>query len=378
MSTGPWRRIVVFLVLTYSLSSIFYWKIIAGGMEALPVLGLMWCPGVAAIVTRLVFQRNLRGIGWGWGATRWQLLSYVLPPALCLVVYGLVWITGLGGVSASALMAAIGQKLPLGVALALLATIGFVQGVVFALGEEIGWRGLLVPELAGVTSFTHTALLSGAAWAVYHYPLILFSEYNSGGPKWYSLLVFTWMAIAASFGFAWIRLRSGSLWTAVILHASHNLFVQTVFDSLTVDRGITKYITTEFGAGLAIAYTVVAWVCWKKRGELTRSEERTRTQRIHQVQVGTSHQGAQYVRVRRRGDGDLVASSVLGAPVLGALRERVEALVEEGEAEAALARRRSGSRVHGVQEILARDPQRVPGTDSAPHPGTWHPIPIAR
>jgi hypothetical protein len=64
MSTEPWRRIVVFLVLTYALSSIFYWKIIAGGMEALPVLGLMWCPGVAAIVTRLVFQRNLRGIGW--------------------------------------------------------------------------------------------------------------------------------------------------------------------------------------------------------------------------------------------------------------------------------------------------------------------------
>jgi hypothetical protein len=59
-------------------------------------------------------------------------------------------------------------------------------------------------------------------------------------------------------------------------------------------------------------------------------------------------------------------------------RERVEALVEEVEAEAALARRRSGSRVLGVQEILARDPQRVPGTDSAPHPGTWHPIPIAR
>lgn len=279
MPTQPWRRIVVFLVLTYALSSIFYWQIIvAGRMQALLVLGLMWCPGVAAILTRLVFQRNLRGTGWGWGATRWQLLSYVLPPALCLVVYGLVWITGLGGVSASALTAAvakeIGRELPLGAVLALLATVGFLQGAVFALGEEIGWRGLLVPELAGVTSFTHTALLSGAAWAVYHYPLILFSEYNSGGPKWYSLLVFTWMVFAASFGFAWIRLRSGSVWTAVILHASHNLFVQTVFDPLTVDRGITKYVTTEFGAGLAVAYTVVAWICWKKSGKLARAEER--------------------------------------------------------------------------------------------------------
>jgi len=41
-------------------------------------------------------------------------------------------------------------------------------------------------------------------------------------------------------------------------------------------------------------------------------------------------------------------------------RERIEALVEEVEAEAALARRRSGSRVLGVKAILAQDPQTRP------------------
>lgn len=273
MPTAPWRRIAFFLVLTYALSTFFYWRIIAGGkMTPLLVLGLMWCPGVAAIVTRLVFQRNLRGTGWGWGATRWQALSYFLPPALCLVVYGLVWLTGIGGVSLDALMAMVtrdlGFQIPPLAVLALLMTVGFLQGAVFALGEEIGWRGLLVPELFQAASFTRTALLSGAAWAVYHYPLILFSEYNSGTPKAYSLLVFTWMVIAASFGFAWLRLRSGSVWTAVILHASHNLFIQSIFDPLTQDRGFTKYVTTEFGVGMAIAYTVAAWICWKKRGEV--------------------------------------------------------------------------------------------------------------
>ena len=76
-------RVVTYLVLTFALSSIFYWQIIAAGrMGMLPVLGLMWCPGVAALITKLVFQRSLRGIGWGWGATRWQVLAYVLPPAL--------------------------------------------------------------------------------------------------------------------------------------------------------------------------------------------------------------------------------------------------------------------------------------------------------
>ncbi len=274
MPTAARRRVVIFLVLTYALSSIFYTLIIsAGRLKMLPVLGLMWCPGVAALITRLATQGNLRGIGWGWGKTRWQVLAYLGPAVLALVVYGLVWATGIGGLSPQGLIEhanRFSESIP--VILAVFATVGLLQGAVFALGEEIGWRGLLVPELAKMTSFTNTALISGAAWALYHYPLILFADYNSGTPKWYALLAFTWMAVAASFVFAWLRLRSGSVWTAVILHASHNLFIQEIFDPLTQDRGITKYVTTEFGIGLALAYTVAAWYFWRRRGELPRAE----------------------------------------------------------------------------------------------------------
>lgn len=274
MSIPARRRIVVFLVLTYALSSIFYVHIASTGkLKALPVLGLMWCPGVAALILRLVTQRNLRGSGWGWGATRWQAASYFLVPAIALVVYGLTWLTGIGGFSATGLSKEVGLPLPLPLIIGVLATLGFLQGAVFALGEEIGWRGFLVPELARVASFRNTALTSGAAWALYHYPLVLFADYNSKAPKWYALLVFTWMVLAASFVFAWLRLKSGSVWTAVILHASHNLFVQEIFDPLTVDRGITSYITTEFGAGLALAYTAAAWYFWRRRGELPQAGE---------------------------------------------------------------------------------------------------------
>ena len=72
--------------------------------------------------------------------------------------------------------------------------------------------------------------------------------------------------------FAWLRLRSGSVWTGVILHASHNLFLQEVFDRLTVDRGKTEYWTTEFGLGMTLFYGVVAYLCWRRRGELPRRE----------------------------------------------------------------------------------------------------------
>jgi hypothetical protein len=45
------------------------------------------------------------------------------------------------------------------------------------------------------------------------------------------------------------------VWTAVIFHASHNLFLQEVFDPLTVDKGKTQYWTTEFGLGITLCST---------------------------------------------------------------------------------------------------------------------------
>jgi len=113
------------------------------------VFGLMWSPGVAAILTRLIHQRNLRGEGWGWGGTRWQLLAYFLPLAYATLAYGMVWLVGLGG------LGRFRTSLPLFI------VAGTAQSCLSALGEELGWRGLLVPELAKLTDFTGTALISG-------------------------------------------------------------------------------------------------------------------------------------------------------------------------------------------------------------------------
>jgi membrane protease YdiL (CAAX protease family) len=49
-------------------------------------------------------------------------------------------------------------------------TFGVARSLANALGEEIGWRGFLVPELSRKMSFTGTAILSGAVWSCWHYP----------------------------------------------------------------------------------------------------------------------------------------------------------------------------------------------------------------
>jgi membrane protease YdiL (CAAX protease family) len=149
-----------------------------------------------------------------------------------------------------------------------LATAGVALSCISALGEELGWRGFLVPQLAKVTSFTRVALASGAIWALWHYPILLFSIYHGAGPLWYSALCFTVMVIGMSFLFAWMRLKSGSVWTGMILHASHNLFVQAFFDPQTRHSKFTDLWTTEFGAGLALVGIALAMIFHRKRHEL--------------------------------------------------------------------------------------------------------------
>jgi membrane protease YdiL (CAAX protease family) len=276
---APRRKIWVFLALTLAFSSIFYYLIAsAGNLGSGPVLGLMWSPGLAAIITQLGFHRTLRGLGWKLGSARYLLLAYVLPIGYGLIAYGIIWLTGLGSLDSKDLVAEasahLAPQVSSPVALVAIycvfaATLGTLQAMLSALGEEVGWRGLLVPELSKANSFTGTALISGAIWALWHYPLVLLGVYgNQGVPVWFGLICFTVMILGASFVFAWMRLRSGSLWTACLLHANHNFFIQNVYSLLTRGNALTPYFADEFGIMLAAVLVVTAYGFWRKRKDV--------------------------------------------------------------------------------------------------------------
>jgi membrane protease YdiL (CAAX protease family) len=257
--------LATFLALTFGGSAVLWWVIATGGglgaHGGAYVFALMWTPGLSALVTRLIFQGNVRGEGWGLGSPRWLALAYVVPIIYATVAYGVVWLSGLGGVDLSRFHTGVGTFLVLGT----------FQSILSATGEELGWRGFLVPTLARMTSFEKTAIISGVIWAGWHFPLIIFADYNAGTATWYALLCFGFMVVAIAVVAAWLRLRSGSVWPAAILHASHNLFVQAFFDRVTVDKGRTLWLTTEFGAGLAVTIGLTALIFWRARAAVGRS-----------------------------------------------------------------------------------------------------------
>lgn len=275
----PQKKIALFLFLTLTISTLSYLPIIRAGtadvQSMLFVFTLMWSPGLAAILTQLIATRSLRGLGWRLGSARWLGIGYLLPLVYTLPVYAFTWLTGLGSVSAPGLFASIAKQYSspnmattVTIFLLLQLTVGMAENLLSGLGEEIGWRGLFVPELAKLTSFTNTALISGFVWATWHMPGIFLADLNgTGTPNVYAAAMFAVLIISISFPFAWLTLKSGSLWPAALLHASHNLFIYPIFERLTADTEITPYITGEFGVGLALTSLVVAYVFWRRQRE---------------------------------------------------------------------------------------------------------------
>ena len=87
------------------------------------------------------------------------------------------------------------------------------------------------------------------------------------------LLIFSLIAgIGLSTIMAWFRLRSGSVWTAILFHAALNIHNQGFFQNLTVETSsLTNYISGEHGLMLGLVSAAVGYYLWRRRGELPKS-----------------------------------------------------------------------------------------------------------
>ena len=101
------------------------------------------------------------------------------------------------------------------------------------LGEELGWRGFLLPELQKSYSNLNSAILIGFIWFIWHIPLwwAPFGTLVSGEPI--SLIsVFTYfiMLICLSIIITWLVINSkGSVLIALLFHLSINAGIALLF-----------------------------------------------------------------------------------------------------------------------------------------------------
>ncbi|MDY0065194.1 MAG: type II CAAX endopeptidase family protein [Steroidobacteraceae bacterium] len=269
---GSSRTLEIFLILVLVGSAILNYMVVqAGGVSHAMglVFAIMWVPGLAAIAALMLARRPLADIGWRLGPARIIGAAIILPAVIVTPIYAVLWLGGLADLNTAAWSKLVeenlGWRLAAAPSVLVLASIGLMVDTVAAMGEEIGWRGLLLPELGRRMSWPAAALVTGAIWAVWHYPGILYGGYaSSSTPIWFSLVSFTIMLVGWSMVLAWTRLASGSFWPAALMHGAHNITIQAILNPATKDAsGLTAFVSGEFGLGVAFAYLIAGVIAWR-------------------------------------------------------------------------------------------------------------------
>ncbi|MHB0753716.1 CPBP family intramembrane glutamic endopeptidase [Polaribacter sp. M15] len=267
-----WNTIFIFLTIVTVLSSVFYYAIVNLYPSRIYIGGLMWSPALATIITLKIKGRKISSLHWNLGKWKYIRWSYFIPALYSIITYILIWIFGLGKLVNKEIIIDWAKEIGLTgigtlratssviIAILLLGTVEVIRASATTLGEEIGWRGFFIYELKKVLSFTGVSIFSGAIWATWHWPLLVYYSNN----VLLEFTTFTIVIVSMSFIMTYYTFKSKSLWPAVIFHAVSNVYIQKILPPLTTEIEVTKHWLGENGIMFAIVTCVFGIYFWKK------------------------------------------------------------------------------------------------------------------
>ena len=232
---------------------------------------LMWIPAAAAVVANCIsFRENKERFslkklfakgGFRKCKLRYVLLGCLLPLLYLLIPYMVFWQIypenfAYHGVSLAVILKDLLPILVIGIFISLLS----------ALGEEIGWRGFMVPALYERVGQNKTLLISSLFWCCWHLPLLVGGGYMSGTPLWYQLPAFVLCIFPVGVMAGLLTIKSGSVWPAAFLHAAHNNYDQAVFDIITAGANKMYYVSETGVLTILCAWVLAAILySWVKK-----------------------------------------------------------------------------------------------------------------
>ena len=239
------KGIIAYILIAFIMAWVLWEILIRAGFSAnSPFFQFILIPGafspaIAAIIVRKwITHEGFADAGLKPNlsrAWRYYLFAWLLPLFVSAIIIGLVIAFGIGSPDFS-LQRAMGVLSP-GTTVSDLPSIFFFIPIVmiaslfstFAIwGEEFGWRGYLQIRLFSERPLL-AAVSTGIIWGIWHYPINL-RGYNFPEHPILGLLVFPISTILLSIIFGWLRLRSGSVWSACLAHSATN----TIGASLTM------------------------------------------------------------------------------------------------------------------------------------------------
>lgn len=150
-------------------------------------------------------------------------------------------------------------------------TYGPLINTFVALGEEIGWRGFLYPQLKARFGRTAGRVLGGAIWGAWHWPIIWLIGYEYGdayfGYPVVGMLLFCVITVALGILCDWVYEKSGSIWLPSLCHGAINAVAGIPLAVCVADIGSARLLgpaPNGLIAGLPyLAVAVILFLCTK-------------------------------------------------------------------------------------------------------------------
>lgn len=221
----------------------------------------MLTPLIAGAIVCLTHGIGWRAVGLRIGRPRWLLYSALIWFPIGLAILGVAVL--FPGVSFDPTMIASELGVPnaplwLGLGfvglLVMMVIFGSTVNAVLGFGEEFGWRGYLLWELAPL-GFWKASFAIGLLWGLWHAPLVYIGLNYPSYPL-IGIIVFTVVCMAISPLFTFVVLKGRSVLPAALLHGVFNAggFLGLV---ATDEAMFRELVASEGGiAGLAV-YLVV-------------------------------------------------------------------------------------------------------------------------
>lgn len=243
----------------------------------------MFCPLAAVLAVKKVYLHQPTGIGWKVRGKRRYWLAAWFGPAVFTVLAALLyfavfssrldlsgsWLVTAyrGEMDAETLRSQLGvSSLSYMLQTGLLAiTLAPPINMLFAVGEEAGWRGYMMPQLKERFGLLNGRLLGGVIWGVWHWPIMLLTGYEYGtnylGAPVLGLVVWCVVCFALNTLLDWLYEKTGCIWVSAIAHGAFNA-VAALFTVLTYPADTYYNVLGPTPIGLIGMLPMLAAAVW--------------------------------------------------------------------------------------------------------------------
>ena len=259
------KAVKVFLVLVIVLSLTVEIIYILKGTSIL-MLVLMWMPALASLIANIISLKEkkekltvkefLKRLGFRSSKLIYILLGIFIPLVYLLIPYLIYWQIypdnfAYHGVALNLILKDIMPAM----------TLGIFFSLVSALGEELGWRGFMVPALRERIGLKKTLFVTSIFWCCWHLPLLIWGGYMDQCPLWYRLPAFILCVMPIGIICGLLTVESDSVWPAAFLHAAHNNYDQSVFGLISRGEKLMYYVS-ETGFLTIICAWIIAIIMY--------------------------------------------------------------------------------------------------------------------